>query len=214
MIEVLVVDDELVARELITVILDTEDDVEVVASAASGNAAVQTVRRIEPDVVVMDLAMPGMDGVATTRELLKGPGPSPRVLALTTFATEDKALEAIKAGAGGFCSKSDRPEVIAQAVRTVARGEPAVSPQILQSLLHRLTGPTAVLPGCCTTREVEVLRLVAAGSTNDEIADSLVVSKATVRTHVQHLRTKLQARSRAELVARAHHYGIEPLVSR
>lgn len=208
MIRVVVVDDEAAARESIAVILESEDDLLVVGLGKDGTEALELSRRLAPDVVVMDLRMPGLDGVSATRHLVDGPGPHPAVLAVTTFATDDLALEAIRAGAGGFCSKADSPDAIVRAVRTVASGEAVVSPGVLHALLGRLVNRVVDPPEECSARELEVLAVVAEGATNDEIAERLFISEATVRSHIQHLRTKLDARSRVELVVRAQEFGL------
>ncbi len=210
MIRVLVVDDEPEARDSIAVILGAEEDLEVVAVASDGAEAIERNRELRPDVVVMDLRMPGMDGVTATAELVRDPRHAPAVLALTTFASDDLALQAIRAGAAGFSCKGDSPDALAQAVRTVSGGDAIVSPGVLRGLLDRLVGPVTAPPADCSPRELEVLAVVAEGATNGEIADRLYISETTVRTHVQHLRSKLGARSRAELVVRAQELGVGP----
>lgn len=209
MIRTLVVDDEPEAREAIAVILGAEPDIEVVGEATDGEDAVETCRRLRPDVVVMDLRMPGVGGVAATARLARAEH-RPAVLALTTFTSDDLALQAIRAGAGGFCCKGDPPEALADGVRTVHRGDAIVSPGVLRALLDRLAPPLVPVPDECSPRELEVLAVVAEGATNREICARLCISDATVRSHVQHLRTKLGARSRAELVVRAQEMGIGP----
>ncbi|MHB8294733.1 MAG: response regulator [Acidimicrobiales bacterium] len=209
MTRVLIADDEEAVRRTISVILGAESDLEVVGSASDGKEALDMVDRTRPDVVVMDLRMPGMDGLAATRRLVTGPPPVPAVLALTTFATDEVALDAIRAGAAGFCAKADPPEVLAAAVRTVASGDAVVSPPVLRDLLERLVPPPAPVPvRTCSQREAEILGVVAEGASNYEIGRRLYISEATVRTHVQHLREKLSARSRAELVVRAYELGV------
>lgn len=190
-------------------ILGAESDLEVVGTASDGHEALEMASTTRPDVVVMDLRMPGMDGLAATRRLVTGTPPVPAVLALTTFATDEVALDAIRAGAAGFCAKADPPEALAAAVRTVACGDAVVSPPVLRDLLERLVPPAAaVSPGALSQREAEILGVVAEGASNYEIGRRLCISEATVRTHVQHLREKLSARSRAELVVRAFELGV------
>ncbi|MGC8514298.1 MAG: response regulator [Acidimicrobiales bacterium] len=204
-LRVVVADDEQIIRESIAAILDGEDDLEIVGTAASGQEAVALVDDTHPDVVVMDLRMPGLGGLQAIRILSGAPQPRPAVLALTTFATDEAALDAIRAGATGFCSKADPAHQLADAVRTVASGDAIVSPRVLRTLLQRLAPQPATPPAAddLTARETEILRLVAQGATNPEISRTLNISIATVRTHVAHLRAKLHARTRAELVVRA-----------
>ncbi|MHB8294960.1 MAG: response regulator transcription factor [Acidimicrobiales bacterium] len=210
MTAVIVVDDEPAMRESIATILGAEDDIDVVATAAGGEQALELLAGTRVDVMVMDLRMPGMDGEEATRRLLERPAPRPAVLVLTAFATDEAALSAIRAGASGFCAKTDRPEALADAVRVVARGDAVVSPAVLRALLERLAphAPGAGLARDVTSRELAVLRLVAAGASNEEICQELLVAETTVRSHVAHLRTKLGARSRAELVVKAWEAGI------
>jgi DNA-binding NarL/FixJ family response regulator len=209
-LRVIAVDDEQAARESISLILDFEDDIVMVGTAATGHEAVEAVELLQPDVAVMDLRMPRMDGIEATRHITTRPGNRTSVLALTTFATDDLAISAIRAGAAGFCSKADAALMLASAVRTVASGEAIVSPRVLRVLLHRLIPAVDQADEVCSAREMEVLRLVAEGLSNPEIADRLVISDATVRTHIQHLRLKLVAKSRAHLVVRAHELGLVP----
>lgn len=209
MIDLLVVDDEAAARESMTIILDAEPDLHVLGTAADGQQALDRIDRLHPHVVVMDLRMPGMDGLAASRALAGRPPRQPAVLALTTFATDTMAVEAIRAGAAGFCTKADPPAALAAAIRTVHHGDAVVSPAILKALLGRIvhTGPQRPLPAGLTPRELDVLHRVARGDTNTDIMRHLHISEATVRSHIAHLRTKLRARSRAELVVRAWEAG-------
>jgi DNA-binding NarL/FixJ family response regulator len=207
-VSVLVVDDEPEVRESIEVILGAEPGLRVIGGAGDGEEALRVARHLRPDVVVMDLRMPVLDGVSATRRIQQELSPPPAVLALTTFATDEMALDAIRAGAGGFCSKADPPAALAEAVRTVARGESIVSPAVLRALLGRLVPPEPAAPADCSARELEVLAIVAEGATNDEVALRLSISEATVRSHLAHLRLKLGARTRAELVVRAWELGL------
>lgn len=207
-IGVLVVDDEAAVRDSMEVILDAEEDLQVLGAVSDGDEALVAVRRLAPQVVLMDLRMPRLSGVEATRRLVKSAWPCPAVLALTTFATDDMAVEAIRAGAAGFCSKADPPAAIAEAVRTVARGESVVSPGVLRAVLERFVGPAVQAPADCSARELEVLAVVGEGANNDEVARRLSISEATVRSHVMHLRTKLRARTRAELAVRAWELGL------
>jgi len=222
-IRVVIVDDESIVVEALAVILSCEEDLEVVGTAGDGAEALECVERVGPDVVVMDLKMPGMDGITATRHLVAGGRGHPTVLALTTLATEDLALDAIRAGAAGFCAKADPPGALAQAIRAVTKGDAVVSPIVLGALLNRLVGPTGPSPAeagpakagpaevgkvACTARERDVLVALSRGENNDEVAARLFISEATVRTHIGHLRTKLGARSRTELVVRAWERGL------
>ncbi|PZS21661.1 MAG: DNA-binding response regulator [Acidimicrobiales bacterium] len=218
MIRVVIVDDESIVVESLAMILSCEEDLEVVGTAGDGAEALECVERVGPDVVVMDLKMPGMDGITATRHLVAGGRDHPTVLALTTLATEDLALDAIRAGAAGFCAKADPPGALAQAIRAVAKGDAVVSPIVLGALLNRLVRPTGPSPaeagpaevgrGACTARERDVLVALSRGETNGQVAAGLFISEATVRTHIGHLRTKLGARNRAELVVRAWERGL------
>lgn len=201
-------DDEAGARESLAVILDAEEDIEVVGTATDGADALDQARELNPDVVVMDLRMPVLDGLAAIGELSSGHGPGPGVLALTAFATEEAALESIRAGAGGFCAKADPPEELARAIRMVAAGDAVVSPGALRGLLARLVLPSSQPPVPCSARELEVLATVAEGATNAEIAQRLHICDATVRTHLRHLREKLGARNRTELAINAWERGL------
>jgi DNA-binding NarL/FixJ family response regulator len=204
---VVVVDDETMVQEAISIILDAEDDLEVVGTASNGEEVLARIDELLPDVVVMDLRLPGMGGVAAT-EALNARGLPLSVLALTTFATDEAALDALRAGAAGFCAKADPPDALVRAVRAAANGESVVSPGVLRALLPRLSASKPRLPASCTEREVEVLALVATGANNSEICSRLHISDATVRSHLYHLRSKLDARSRAELVVRAYQLGL------
>jgi DNA-binding NarL/FixJ family response regulator len=214
-VRVVIADDEQIVRESVAAILADNDDLTVVGVAASAEEAVAMVNAVHPDVVVMDLRMPGLGGLEAIKILSAAPGPQPAVLALTTFATDDAALDAIRAGATGFCSKADPAHHLADAVRTVASGDAIVSPRVLRTLLERLVPRPATpsAPDGLTRREMEILHLVAQGATNPEITATLTISDTTVRTHVAHLRRKLRARTRAELVVRAweqHLYDTPP----
>jgi DNA-binding NarL/FixJ family response regulator len=206
--KVVVVDGDAIAGERVVGNLATQEGIEVIARVTGGGAAVDAANRLGPDVVVLDLATLGADAVSTAGALGGVPGRRPGLLLLMTVA-DHTALDAFRAGATGFCTTADSPEALARVVRSVARGEPAMSPIVQRWLFDHVAanGPKP-LPSACTARELEVLVLVAAGATNAEIADRLVVSPATVRTHVQHLRDKLGARSRVELVVKAHECGV------
>jgi DNA-binding NarL/FixJ family response regulator len=197
-------------------ILDAQADIEVVGEAADGAQALDSARATRPDVILMDLRMPGLDGIEATRRLARVPE-SPRVLVLTTFDLDEYVYDAVRAGAAGFLLKDVRPEQLAEAVRTVALGEALVSPAITRRLLERFVArprPGDRAPEALselTDRELEVLRLVARGHTNAEIAGELYLSQATVKTHVTRILAKLGLRDRVAAVVAAYDAGlVEP----
>ena len=212
MIRVLVADDQTLVRESFAVLLDLEPDIEVVGQASDGAQAVAVARRLRPDVVLMDIRMPNLDGVEATRRLVADPA-GPRVLILTTFDTDEYLYDAMKAGASGFLLKDVRRGQLAEAVRTVMAGEALVAPQLTRRLIENFcrrrppggTPPTVLKP--LTPRELEVLRLVARGFTNADIAATLVVGETTVKTHVGHILTKLGLSDRAQAVVLAYESG-------
>jgi DNA-binding NarL/FixJ family response regulator len=212
---VLVVDDEALLRTAFSSLIDAEDDLEVVGEAADGRQAVQIAARLRPDVVVMDVRMPVMDGIEATRQITAGQGAGvPRVLILTTFDLDEYVFEALRAGASGFALKSRPLEELLTAIRTVAVGEALLAPSVTRRLIahfaHRASAPPRTPPGLAelTDREREVLALVARGLTNAELAGTLQVSLPTVKTHVSRILTKLGARDRTQLVILAYESGI------
>lgn len=215
MISVVVVDDQGVVRAGCRALLDTEPDIEVVGDAADGAAAVALARSARPDVVLMDIRMPGVDGLAATREITQDPAlAAVRVLILTTFEIDEYVFEAIRAGASGFVVKDAEPEELVRAVRVVAAGQALLSPGATRRLLaefgsrtERRVATDATLD-VLTERERDVLAAIAAGASNDEIAARLVISPATVRTHITRLLAKLGARDRAQLVVMAFEAGL------
>ena len=212
MIRVLLVDDQQLVRSGFRMILDAAADMDVVGEASDGREAVKLVRLEQPDVVLMDVQMPGMDGLAATAEIT-GLADAPRVLILTTFERDDYVFTALRNGASGFILKNAPPEQLLDAVRTVAGGDallaPSVTRRIVEELARRPAAPSAsdVLDRL-TERELEVLREVAAGLTNAEIADKLFVGEATVKTHVSNLLTKLGLRDRVQAVVFAYENGV------
>ncbi|MEO9175242.1 MAG: response regulator transcription factor [Gaiellales bacterium] len=206
-IRVLIVDDQALMRAGFRMILDAEADIEVVGEAADGLEAIDQAARLRPDVVVMDIRMPRLDGVEATRRL-----PHHRVLILTTFDLDEYVIEALRAGASGFLVKDTPPQQLVDAVRVIAIGEAMLSPAITRRLLdHVATKLEATNPdppherlGQLTSREVEVLRLLARGLSNAEIAVRLVVSEATVKTHISHVLSKLNVRDRAQAMVLAY----------
>ena len=214
-IRVLVVDDEALLRTAFSSLIDAEDDLEVVGEAADGRQAVESTHRLAPDVVVMDVRMPVMDGIEATRQIASSPGPdAPRVLILTTFDLDQYVFDALRAGASGFALKSRPLEELLSAIRTVAAGEALLAPSVTRRLVahfaHRVPAPSRTPPGLAelTEREREVLALVARGLSNAELAETLHVSLPTVKTHVSRILTKLGARDRTQLVVLAYESGL------
>ena len=214
-IRVLLVDDQALVRTGFRMILADEEGIEVVGEAANGREAVDGAPRLRPDVVVMDIRMPIMDGVEATRRLTASAGEAPRVLVLTTFDTDEHVVEALRAGASGFLLKDVTPADFVAAIRVVASGEALIAPSVTRRLLERFVqaSPSADAGrdrqvGQLTEREREVLELVAQGLSNREIADRLVLAEPTVKTHVSHLLLKLDLRDRAQLVVLAYESGI------
>jgi DNA-binding NarL/FixJ family response regulator len=213
MIRVVIADDQAVVRGGLRMILESEDGVEVAGEAGDGREALELVRRLDPDVVLMDIRMPGMDGIEATRRLVTSGGRA-RVLVLTTYDMDENVYDALKAGAAGFLLKTDSPARLIEAVHVVARGEALLAPAITRRLVDRfVTGlrPNTPAPpelAELTSREIEVLELVAAGLSNAEIAARLFVSDGTVKTHVAHILTKLGLRDRVQVVVFAYERGI------
>ena len=212
MIRILIADDQELVRTGFRVVLDAEPDLEVVGEAADGQTALEASQALEPDVVLMDIRMPNLDGIEATRRLAAGDR-SPRVLILTTFDLDDYVYEALRAGASGFLLKDVRASDLCQAVRTVAAGEALLSPTITRRLIESYTRrpPAAAQPAALaelTPRELEVLRLVARGLSNAAIARELVVGDATVKTHVARIFSKLDLHDRAQAVVLAYESGL------
>jgi DNA-binding NarL/FixJ family response regulator len=214
-IRVLLVDDQALVRGGFRAILDAEPDIEVVAEASDGAEALELAARHRVDVALMDIRMPRLDGIEATRRLLaEARSPPTRVLVLTTFDLDDYVYEALRAGASGFLLKEVLPEQLAPAVRIVAAGEALLAPSITRRLIERFAqGPVpGRQPGTSleelTPRELEVLRLLARGMSNAEIAQQLIVGEATVKTHVAHVLAKLNLRDRIHAVVFAYESGL------
>jgi DNA-binding NarL/FixJ family response regulator len=212
-IRVLIADDQALVRAGFRAILEGQDDLEVVGEAADGGEAVTIAREVRPDVVLMDVRMPDVDGIEATRRLLQDRD-APRVLMLTTFDLYEYVYEAMKAGASGFLLKDAPRDQLVGAVRTVAAGDALLAPALVRRLIEdfvRRPGPGERLPvelDELTERELEVLTLIARGLANAEIADVLFVSEATVRTHVTHILSKLGLRDRVQAVVLAYETGL------
>jgi len=213
MIGVVVADDQAIVRAGFRLLINSEPDLSVLGEAADGAEAVAMARKTAPDVVLMDIRMPVMDGIAATR-LIAAAGPLPRVLILTTFDLDDYVFAALRAGASGFMLKDRPPEELLAAIRVVAAGDALLAPNVTRRLIEhfvRQPDPLRVAPKALealTVREREVLALIAVGLSNTEIADELVMSVPTAKTHVSRILAKLGARDRAQLVVIAYQSGL------
>ncbi|MDQ0775550.1 DNA-binding NarL/FixJ family response regulator [Streptomyces aurantiacus] len=215
-IRVLIVDDQTLLRATFRVLIDSCDDLEVVAEASDGQQAVELARVHHPDVVLMDIRMPGTDGLAATEAICNDKDlHDTRVLVLTTFQSDEHVAQALHLGASGFLGKNTTADALLDGIRTIAAGDALLSPVATRSLITRLLSTPGAGPdvppeqlAALTPREREVVRLAAVGKSNTEIADELFLSVLTVRTHIQHARTKVGARDRAQLVALAYQSGL------
>jgi len=211
MIRVLVADDQAMVRAGLRLILEGQPDIEVVGEAADGEEAQVAVRRDRPDLVLMDIRMPRLDGIAATRRLIER-DPALRVLVVTTFDADQYVFEALRAGASGFILKDSSPEQLVAAVRLIAAGDALLAPARTRRLIEAQVRPQPSVDtsqvGTLTDREREVLVLMARGLDNGQIASELFVSDATVRTHVGHVLAKLDARSRVQAVVVAYESGL------
>ena len=213
-IRVLVADDQDMVRAGFAMILDAQDDIEVVGEAEDGKRAIAEAARLCPDVLVMDIQMPTLDGIAATRAVLAQALPGPRVLVVTTFDIDEYVYEALRAGASGFLLKNAPPEDLVRAVRVIAAGDSLLSPRVTTRLIEAFARQPPAPPAPpaslneLTPREHEVLALVARGLSNAEIADRLVVSRGTVKTHVERILMKLTLRDRIQAVILAYETGI------
>ena len=212
MIRVLIADDQALVRTGFRVILDAEPDLKVVGEAADGRETIDAAARLHPDVVLMDIRMPNLDGIEATRRLTRGER-APRVLILTTFDLDEYVYEALRAGASGFLLKDAGAEELLHAVRVVAAGEALLSPSITRRLIadYARRPPASEQPAALvelTPRELEVLRLLARGLSNGEIASELVIEESTVKTHVKRILMKLRLRDRIQAVIFAYENGV------
>jgi DNA-binding NarL/FixJ family response regulator len=209
MIRVLIADDQALVRGGIRLILESDREIEVAGEAVDGDDVLAKVAELCPDLVLMDIGMPGRDGIEATRALMARPDP-PRVLALTTFSADAYVFEAMRAGASGFLLKDVRPELLTRAVHDVMAGDALLAPELTRRLVERFARtPTASSDLAeLTAREADVLRLVARGRSNQEIADELFLSEATVKTHVSHVLAKLDLRDRVQAVVYAYENGV------
>ena len=209
MIRILIVDDHAIVRKGIRALLSESDGFEVVGEASDGGEAVRLAAESLPDVILMDLLMPVMDGIEATRQIT-GQRPGTHILVLTSFAADNKVFPAIKAGALGYLLKDSTPEELVRAIRQVHRGEPALHPIIARKLLHEIAQPADLQPApeTLTARELTVLQLIAQGLSNQEIADQLVVSEPTVRSHVSRILGKLHLASRTQAALYAVREGL------
>ena len=212
-IRVLVADDEALVRDGLRAIAELEGDIEIVGDAATGGQAVQLASTLHPDVILMDIRMPGMDGLAATRAIMREPSP-PRILVLTTFDSDETVYQAMKAGASGFLLKDVRRGQLTDAIRTAAAGDTLLAPAITRRLIEqfcRQPPPSDTTPAQLTgltTRELEVLRLVGRGQSNTTIASTLFIAETTVKTHIAHILTKLGLADRAQAVVLAYETGL------
>jgi DNA-binding NarL/FixJ family response regulator len=214
-IRVLIVDDQAIVRAGLRVLIDRDPGLTVVGEAVTGEQAVEFARALRPDVILMDIRMPGLDGIQATQEILAHPTTAGiRVIVLTTFDTDEYVFDALRAGASGFLLKDADPAELRRAVRVVAEGDALLTPNVTRRLITRYTQqPTepSLVPATVaglTERETEILVLVARGLSNEDIASHLHLSRATVKTHVSRAMTKLGAHDRAQLVIAAYEWGL------
>jgi DNA-binding NarL/FixJ family response regulator len=216
MIRVLLVDDQALVRAGFRMILDAEPEIEVVGEATDGREAISQVRLLNPDVVLMDIRMPGLDGLEASRQIIAAEGDSaPRVLMLTTFDLDEYVYEALRAGASGFLLKDTPPEQLVSAIHVVAEGEALLAPSITRRVISEFVKGSGPKPETqfprlrdLTARELEVLKAIARGLSNAEIARELFVSETTVKTHVARILMKLGLRDRVQVVVLAYEAGV------
>jgi NarL family two-component system response regulator LiaR len=211
-IRVLIVDDHAVVRKGINALLATESDIEVIGEAEDGQKAVQAYFSLGPDVLLLDLLMPNMNGIEAIKTVIKD-DPNAKILVLTSFAADDHVFPAIKAGALGYLLKDTDPEELVNAIHQVYQGESSLSPSVARKVLQEISQPTnkPLIPDPLTKREIEVLQILAKGKSNREIANLLSISETTVRTHVSHILGKLHLASRTEAALYALKEGMAKL---
>jgi len=213
-IKVLIADDQSMVRAGFRMIIEMQNDMEVVGEAADGAETIAAVKKLKPDIVLMDIQMPGMDGLEATRRIVEMHDEVPtKVLILTTFERDDYIFEALRAGACGFLLKNATPEDLVAGIRTVAEGNALLAPSVTRRVIARFAGQPKSRDytdslSRLTTREVDILKSIARGKTNAEIAQELFIGEATVRTHVSNLLSKLDLRDRVQIVAFAYESGI------
>ena len=211
-IRIFIADDHAIVREGLRALLATEQDIELVGEANNGLQAVSKVSALKPDVILLDMVMPNMDGLEAIIEIRKN-WPEAKIIVLTSFSDDEKVFSAIRSGALGYLLKESSPQDLLQAIHSVARGEGFLSPTIASKVMRELNRPPKLPPtkDPLTEREVEILQLVAQGLTNDEIAEKLVVSERTVRTHVSNILAKLQLANRTQAALYALKEGLASL---
>lgn len=212
-IRVLIADDQAMVRAGFRMLLEAEPDIEIAGEAEDGAMAVSAIPALKPDVVLMDIQMPVMDGLEATRQIVDMQDEAIRVLILTTFERDDYIFEALRAGASGFILKNASPEDLIAAIRVVAEGNALLAPSVTRRIISEFVKQPTHKDyndeiGHLTNREIQVLRLIARGKTNDEIAGELIIGEATVKTHVSNLLTKLSLRDRVQAVVFAYESGI------
>ena len=212
-LRVVIADDQALVRAGFRLILDAQGDIEVVGEACDGEEAIAAHRRLRPDVILMDIRMPVLDGLEATRRIVENGGNGCRVLMLTTFDLDEYVYAALQTGASGFLLKDVSPEQLIAAVRQVSVGDALLAPSITRRLVERFARPRAPVTSpqgvsCLTPRELEVLKMVARGLSNGEIAAELILSEATVKTHVARILSKLELRDRVQAVVLAYELGI------
>ena len=209
MIRILIADDYPLVRDSLRALIETEPGMEVVGEAADGIEAVFKTRSLHPDVILLDVVMPRQDGIEAIGQI-KRENPEARILVLTSFAEDDKVFPAIKTGAQGYLLKDSSPQQLLEAIRDVYRGQSSLHPTIARRLINELQRPPDLPPTKepLSEREMEILRLVARGLTNQEIAEELVISERTVRTHVSHILEKLHLANRTQAALYAHREGL------
>ena len=212
-LRVLIAEDDALARSALRTILETAEDIDVIGEATDGEQAIELAARLHPEVILMDIRMPRLDGLEAARRILASPSASCRILMLTTFDLDEYVYAALQAGASGFLLKDSPPERLVSFVRTVADGDALLAPAITRRLIERFAAPPAAVDtdgtlSALTPRELEVLKLIASGLNNGEIAERLYLSEATVKTHVSRILPKLGLRDRVQAVVVAYETGL------